>query len=219
MTSPVRADGTTATARTARAASTRTARLSCAPTSPPRNLRAWLVQVRGQRVCRSQPCNRGMRRLWGNVGIGPALRSSQAAARPASLGLLSRRCTQSTSRALGKKPRHRCCVITGELPPGAGSFYKTRLCHMFEQTGRCSKGAECRYAHGPQELRTAGTLLLLACTKGHAMLSILAGLAATHAIEHHAWIPGPQTAQDRSPSGGLHLQLLFWPADCLQVHA
>ena len=47
-------------------------------------------------------------------------------------------------------------AAAGELPPGAGSFYKTRLCHMFEQTGRCSKGSECRYAHGAQELRTAG---------------------------------------------------------------
>ena len=69
----------------------------------------------------------------------------------------------------------------GELPPGAGSFYKTRLCHMFEQTGRCSKGSECRYAHGAQELRTAGARCMLSDVMLCA-LALLPVLSSAHCM-------------------------------------
>lgn len=33
-------------------------------------------------------------------------------------------------------------------------IYKTRLCQFYMQDGYCTKGAECRFAHGTEELRT-----------------------------------------------------------------
>lgn len=33
-------------------------------------------------------------------------------------------------------------------------IFKTRLCYFFMQNGYCTKGDECRYAHGTEELRT-----------------------------------------------------------------
>ncbi|EER14127.1 hypothetical protein Pmar_PMAR022918, partial [Perkinsus marinus ATCC 50983] len=41
---------------------------------------------------------------------------------------------------------------TAPVPPGHGTFYKTRLCPLF-QSGSCPRGQACSYAHGPQELR------------------------------------------------------------------
>lgn len=46
-------------------------------------------------------------------------------------------------------------------PPGGGMeplefrelFHKTRLCNKFMNTGECSYGPKCHFAHGPQELR------------------------------------------------------------------
>ncbi|KAL4422138.1 hypothetical protein ABPG77_006827 [Micractinium sp. CCAP 211/92] len=43
--------------------------------------------------------------------------------------------------------------------PGGGhqSFYKTRLCIKYMQTGYCHKGASCTFAHGYEDLRQPGT--------------------------------------------------------------
>ncbi|WVW79071.1 hypothetical protein I302_101034 [Kwoniella bestiolae CBS 10118] len=36
---------------------------------------------------------------------------------------------------------------------GISPFYKTELCAIWQQTGRCKYGGQCQYAHGAEELR------------------------------------------------------------------
>lgn len=50
----------------------------------------------------------------------------------------------------------------GMSPGGGGggghqSFYKTRLCIKYMQTGYCHKGGSCTFAHGYEDLRQPGT--------------------------------------------------------------
>jgi hypothetical protein len=47
----------------------------------------------------------------------------------------------------------------GATPTGHQSFYKTRLCIKYMQTGYCHKGGACTFAHGYEDLRQPGTPL------------------------------------------------------------
>lgn len=47
------------------------------------------------------------------------------------------------------------------------SAYKTSLCNAFRDTGQCSYGFYCRFAHGISELRPAPGVILYKTVKFH----------------------------------------------------
>lgn len=49
--------------------------------------------------------------------------------------------------------------VQGPVPVQSGAhlpMYKTKLCQPFMMSGECSRGDQCSFAHGPQELRSGG---------------------------------------------------------------
>ena len=42
-------------------------------------------------------------------------------------------------------------------------YYKTSLCHHYQETGYCAAGVQCRFAHGEEELLPLGDPKSLLC--------------------------------------------------------
>ncbi|WVQ64163.1 uncharacterized protein L199_002325 [Kwoniella botswanensis] len=53
----------------------------------------------------------------------------------------------------GYQPRTDNSATSETTATGISPFYKTELCAIWQQTGKCKYGGQCQYAHGVEELR------------------------------------------------------------------
>ncbi|OCF72460.1 hypothetical protein I204_06839 [Kwoniella mangroviensis CBS 8886] len=51
------------------------------------------------------------------------------------------------------QPRTNHSASSETIATGISPFYKTELCAIWQQTGKCKYGGQCQYAHGVEELR------------------------------------------------------------------
>ena len=56
----------------------------------------------------------------------------------------------------------RCCQEDDNA-----KYFKTNLCHQFQDTGTCVRGDNCHYAHGEAELRRPNRVCAAACRFHH----------------------------------------------------
>eukprot|EP00002_Diphylleia_rotans_P001237 TRINITY_DN10695_c0_g1_i1.p1 TRINITY_DN10695_c0_g1~~TRINITY_DN10695_c0_g1_i1.p1 ORF type:complete len:161 (-),score=32.18 TRINITY_DN10695_c0_g1_i1:655-1137(-) len=105
-------------------------------------------ESRVEKSCTNERRSTGVRLNWGRIAKKSDGNSDKSNEKSSD---------RSSNSSFGKDDK--CC---NESPRGCFcassqnhmNRYKTEMCRTFEDTGSCSYGAKCQYAHGKEELRS-----------------------------------------------------------------